>query len=76
MVDKISPEQEEFFKQSFKEFDQDGDGRITSSELKSVFEKVGLNHSEEEIQKMVNYSCYLQYSFYCLIYLQIEYKKR
>lgn len=65
MVDKLSPEQEEFFKQSFKEFDQDGDGRITSSELKNVFEKVGLNHSEEEIEKMVNNVFELHLEFKC-----------
>lgn len=55
MADQLSPEQQEFFRQSFNEFDLDGDGRITSAELKNVFEKVGLNHSEEEIQNMVIY---------------------
>ncbi|CAF0889606.1 unnamed protein product [Brachionus calyciflorus] len=53
MADLLSPEQQELFKQAFNEIDKDGDGRITSTELGDVFRATGLNHSDEEVKKMI-----------------------
>jgi len=45
---------QEEFKEAFQLFDKDGDGAITTKELKMVLKACGQNVSNEEIQDMIN----------------------
>ncbi|KAI3966364.1 hypothetical protein MKW92_046893 [Papaver armeniacum] len=45
---------EETFKQVFRYFDGDGDGKISSLELRSYFESIGDHLSQDEVQSVIN----------------------
>jgi calmodulin len=49
----LSEEKLAEYKQSFLLFDQDGDGKISAKELKNVFEKIGKNPTETELNDML-----------------------
>ena len=42
------------FRQTFRLFDKDGDGTITTVELGSVLRQLGAHQSEEELQTMID----------------------
>ena len=42
------------FKEVFKMFDVDGDGTVSTEELKDVMAKLGQNPSEKELTDMIN----------------------
>jgi calmodulin len=42
------------FRQTFRLFDKDGDGTITTVELGSVLRQLGAQQSEEELQVMID----------------------
>jgi len=48
-----APDSEEDIKQNFREFDQDGGGSISASELKHVFENLGEKLTDEEVDEMI-----------------------
>ena len=39
--------------QAFRVFDKDGSGYVSSSELKLVMNKLGVNFSDDELEEMV-----------------------
>ncbi|XP_070504182.1 calmodulin-like [Chironomus tepperi] len=54
MVDKLSAEQIQSFKEGFAMFDKDSDGSISTSELGDVMRTLGQNPTEAELQYMIN----------------------
>ncbi|XP_028395909.1 calmodulin-like [Dendronephthya gigantea] len=50
----ITDEQKDEFKEVFKMFDVDGDGTVSTEELKDVMAKLGQNPSEKELTDMIN----------------------
>ena len=42
-----------FFFQAFRVFDKDGSGYVSSSELKMVMSKLGVNFTDDELNEMV-----------------------
>jgi Ca2+-binding EF-hand superfamily protein len=42
------------FKEAFRLFDKDGDGKITTKELGTVIKSLGHNPTEAELQDMIN----------------------
>ena len=54
MVDKLTDEQREEFKEAFSLFDKDGDGCISTEELGTVMRSLGQNPTEAELQDMIN----------------------
>ena len=48
-----SSDTDDEIKEAFKVFDKDGDGYITSSELKSVMKSLGEKLTESEIEEMI-----------------------
>jgi len=54
VVDNLTSEQIEEFKEAFNLFDKDGDGVITTKELGTVMRSLGQNPSEVELQDMIN----------------------
>ncbi|KAM7482894.1 hypothetical protein LguiB_007477 [Lonicera macranthoides] len=53
MAEQLTEEQISEFKESFKLFDQNGDGVISSNELGSVMKSLGQNPTEDEVQSMI-----------------------
>ncbi|KAM7479595.1 hypothetical protein LguiA_027808 [Lonicera macranthoides] len=53
MAEQLTEEQISEFKESFKLFDQNGDGVISSNELGSVMKSLGQNPTEDEVQFMI-----------------------
>ncbi|WP_395241609.1 EF-hand domain-containing protein [Salmonella sp. s51933] len=49
----ITDEQRDEFKEVFKMFDVDGDGTVSTEELKDVMAKLGQNPSEKELTEMI-----------------------
>lgn len=54
MVDHLSREQIEVFKEAFFLFDKNGDKTITTKELEMVLRTLGSNPTEIELQDMIN----------------------
>uniref|UniRef100_A0A914P953 EF-hand domain-containing protein n=1 Tax=Panagrolaimus davidi TaxID=227884 RepID=A0A914P953_9BILA len=54
LEDELSSEQLDEFKEAFKLFDKDGDGKITCSELSEVFQRLGQAPSDSELRDMIN----------------------
>ena len=54
MAEQLSEEQIAEFKEAFSLFDKDGDGTITTKELGTVMRSLGQNHTEAELQDMIN----------------------
>uniref|UniRef100_A0A8C2DUK8 Calmodulin n=1 Tax=Cyprinus carpio TaxID=7962 RepID=A0A8C2DUK8_CYPCA len=54
MLDVISLEVSNEFKEAFSLFDKDGDGTITTKELGTVMRSLGQNPTEAELQDMIN----------------------
>ncbi len=52
-MDELSAEQVKECKETFKMFDQDGDGTITTKELGIMMRSLGLNPTEDELQEMI-----------------------
>ena len=50
MVDDLTEEQKQEFKDVFSLFDKDGDGTITTKELGTVMRSLGQNPTEAELQ--------------------------
>ncbi|TFK68285.1 calmodulin-like protein [Pluteus cervinus] len=49
-VSQLSPERIAEYKRAFTAFDQDGNGKITASELSQAFESLGRHYTQAEIQ--------------------------
>ena len=54
MTNQLTVQQIADFKKAFSLFDEDGNGSITTKELRKVKRMFGQNHTEEEIEKMIN----------------------
>ena len=54
MTNQLTAQQIADFKKAFSLFDEDGNGSITTKELRKVKRMFGQNHTEEEIEKMIN----------------------
>ena len=54
MADQLTDEQIAEFKEAFALFDTDGDGIITTKELRAVMNSLGQNHTDAELQDMLN----------------------
>ncbi|XP_076098159.1 calmodulin-alpha-like isoform X1 [Mytilus galloprovincialis] len=54
MVENLTPEQIQEYREAFKMFDKDGDGTITTKELGTVMRSLGQNPSSQELEDMVN----------------------
>eukprot|EP00092_Neocalanus_flemingeri_P009708 GFUD01010456.1.p1 GENE.GFUD01010456.1~~GFUD01010456.1.p1 ORF type:complete len:176 (+),score=62.40 GFUD01010456.1:114-641(+) len=54
MVAKHTKDQVETSMEAFKLFDQDGDGTITTEELRDVMNSLGRNPTQEELKDMIN----------------------
>ena len=55
----MSPEKENDLRALFNSYDENGDGVISADELKHAFGKLGQTISDEEIQNMVSFVCYV-----------------
>ncbi|KAL3846942.1 hypothetical protein ACJMK2_017882 [Sinanodonta woodiana] len=53
MVDKLTQEQLDEFKEAFNMYDKDGDGTITTKELGTVMRSMGQNPTEAELISMI-----------------------
>ena len=53
MVDLLSEQQLEEFREVFNLFDKDGGGTISASELGTVMRSLGQNPSETEVENMI-----------------------
>ncbi|KAI3378374.1 hypothetical protein SNEBB_000138 [Seison nebaliae] len=53
MVDQLTKEQIDEFREAFRLFDKDGDGTITIKELGVVMRSLGQNPTEKELQVMI-----------------------
>ena len=54
MTNQLTEQQIADFKKAFSLFDEDGNGSITTEELRTVKRSFGQNHTEEEIEEMIN----------------------
>ncbi|KAL7226313.1 hypothetical protein ACSBR1_021430 [Camellia fascicularis] len=54
MADQLSDDQISEFKEDFRLLDKDGDGCITTKELRTVMRSLGQNPTEAELQNMIN----------------------
>ena len=54
MTNQLTEQQIAEFKKAFSLFDEDGNGSITIMELRTVKRSLGQNHTEEEIEEMIN----------------------
>lgn len=54
MSDKLTEEQVAEFREAFKIFDKDGDGKIDRTELGTVMRALGQNPTQREIDDLVN----------------------
>lgn len=54
MTDKFSPEKIQEYKASFKIFDKDSDGRISTKELKLVLNQLGKTPSQQELDDIIS----------------------
>ena len=54
MTNQLTEQQIAEFKRAFSLFDEDGNGSITIMELRTVKRSLGQNHTEEEIEEMIN----------------------
>lgn len=53
MPEKLTEEQTTVFVEAFKLIDRDGDGKISTEDLRSVLASFGLDPSEEELRDML-----------------------
>jgi len=53
LIKELTPDQIREFREAFKLFDRDGDGRVTSVELGTVMRSLGQNPTEAELRDMV-----------------------
>ncbi|KAK1411373.1 hypothetical protein QVD17_37921 [Tagetes erecta] len=53
MADQLTDYQISKFKEAFSIFDKDGDGCITTKDLKAVMKSLGRNLTEDELQDMI-----------------------
>merc|ERR1712168_1636011 len=53
LIKELTPDQVREFREAFKLFDRDGDGRVTSAELGTVMRSLGQNPTEAELRDMV-----------------------
>ena len=53
-AESLTEDQQEEFKEAFVLFDKDGDGTVSAKELEVVMRAIGLNPTEEEIQRMMD----------------------
>ena len=53
MVDQLTEQEKEEFKEVFSMFDKDGDGTVSTKELGVVMRALGQNPTEKEIEEMV-----------------------
>ena len=49
----LNDEHFEEFKSAFSQFDLEGKGRITTSELKPFFKSLGQSYTDKEVQEMI-----------------------
>ena len=49
----VTPKRREELKEAFSMFDKDGDGTISSSELKTVMKTAGLHPSDGDVTKLI-----------------------
>ena len=54
MSKQFSPEELQSYREEFKKFDTNGDGKIESKEFSAYFKKIGSPLSDETISKMMN----------------------
>ena len=52
----VTPKRREELKEAFSMFDKDGDGTISSSELKTVMKTAGLHPSDGDVTKLIKVS--------------------
>lgn len=53
-MDKLSPQEQQHFREAFSMFDKNGDGEISASELGAVMRSLGLKPTDQEVEDMVN----------------------
>lgn len=53
MVDELTEQQIDEFKEVFSLFDKDGDGTVSTKELGTVMRTLGHNPTEAEVEQMV-----------------------
>jgi len=53
-ADGLSADKLQEFKEAFNLFDKDGDGTISAKELVVVMRSIGIQPTEEEVQKMMD----------------------
>lgn len=53
LIKDLQPDQVREFREAFKLFDRDGDGRVTAVELGTVMRSLGQNPTEAELRDMV-----------------------